>query len=541
MQRLARLMKNGWLAVLLVAIVFAPLLLQPRDLASRAGAERTLVIITPHNEAIRYEFGRGFAEWHHARTGERVRVDWRSPGGTSEIARYLAGEYFASFQNHWTRKLNRPWSGEVERAYTNHKIVPGPPGEETIEQQARRAFLESDCSSKIDLFFGGGTFDYQLQADAGRLVDSGVVQANPDLFGPNGIPPSLGGEAFWDPEGRWIGTCLGAFGICSNADSLKRLGIPKPPARWIDLADQRYFREVALANPTQSSSVNKAFEMLIQQHMLATMKRAGAVPGSPGEREALAQGWSEAMKLIRKIGANARYFTDSSTKIALDVGAGEAAAGMTIDFYGRFQSEALRSAGGVSRLYYADAIGGTSAGADPIGLLRGAPNRDIAVRFIEYSMSREGQKLWNWKVGAPGGPHRYALRRLPIHPALYTADLKQHRSDADVNPYELAQTFTYHGAWTGPLFRQIAFVVRVMCIDPHQELASAWQALARAGFPPEATRTFENTDLVAYARVTTRFKEALGSKITEVQLAKELADAFRSQYLEARKLAESGR
>ena len=47
------------------------------------------------------------------------------------------------------------------------------------------------------------------------------------------------------------------------------------------------------------------------------------------------------MRLLMRIGANSRYFTDASTKIAIDVAAGEAAAGMTIDFYGRFQSEVV--------------------------------------------------------------------------------------------------------------------------------------------------------------------------------------------------------
>ena len=60
------------------------------------------------------------------------------------------------------------------------------------------------------------------------------------------------------------------------------------------------------------------------------------------------------MQLLMKIGANARYFTDASTKIALDVEAGEAAAGMTIDFYGRFQSEAVRKPDGSSRLQYVE-------------------------------------------------------------------------------------------------------------------------------------------------------------------------------------------
>lgn len=542
--------KQWWLLALLAAVVLVPILLRPAvsNLGDLNG--RPLVIITPHNEAIREEFGRGFTKWHLARTGEVARVDWRSPGGTSEITRYLEGEFFASFQHYWTSTLGRPWNAQVEGAYANPKVALGENSEEdTQEQQARRAFLNSNVTSRIDLFFGGGVFDYQRQATAGRLVSSGFVEAHPELFNERVIPQSLGGESFWDKEGRWIGACLGAFGICSNRDALQRIGVSEPPVRWTDLTDPRYFHEIALANPTQSSSVNKAFEMLIQQQMLNAMSRAKAGAGDSltpeQEREAVKTGWVTAMQVLQKIAANARYFTDSSTKIALDVSAGEAAAGMTIDFYGRFESEAVRGPDGSSRLLYVDAVAGTSAGADPIGMLRGAPNPDLAKSFIAFVMSSEGQKLWNWKVGTPGGPERYALRRLPILPSLYAPEFEQFRSDPSVNPYTIAGNFTYHDKWTGPLFRQIAFIVRVMCIDPHQELTAAWETLIRAGFPPEAMAAFSDVSAVDYAAANGRIKEALAagsdSKIREVQLAKELADTFRTQYQRAAELAAAGR
>lgn len=518
---------------LLLAVLVGPILLRPNgERVTRAG-EQALVVITPHSEAIRSEFGRAFAAQYLARTGQRVRVDWRTPGGTSEIGRYVASEYLAAFQNHWTRTLGRPWSKVVETGFDNAKVVPASnPAQDTPEQQARRAFLASNVGCKIDLFFGGGAYDFQQQAKAGRLVDCGFATAHPELFGDGAgkIPETLSGEPFWDPQGRWIGNVVSSFGICYNMDSLARLGIAPPPARWADLAEPRFFHEIALANPTQSSSVNKAFEMLIQQQM------------SEAGEAGVAEGWARAMRLLMKIGANARYFTDSSTKIALDVEAGEAAAGMTIDFYGRFQSEAVRKPDGSSRLQYVNAAGGTSVGVDPIGLFRGAPNPELAREFIAFVMSPDGQKLWNWRVGAPGGPQRYALRRLPVLPALYAPEFRSLRSDPEVDPYALAQSFTYRGEWTGALFGPIAFTFRVMCIDTHDELTAAWRALIAAGFPPEATAVFEDVSAVDYAVAGGRMREALGGdKIKEVQLAKELADRFRAQYRRAGELARAGR
>jgi len=538
-------MKSWPLFLLLAAVLIAPIALRPKDTRSLTPApgERALVLITPHNESIRYEFGRAFEAHYFAKTGTRVRLDWRTPGGTSEIGRYVASEYLAAFQDHWVRKLGRPWSGAVAASFDNPKVaLDDTPADDTVEQQARRAFLDAPVSSKLDVFFGGGSFDFEQQARAGRLVDTGFVREHPEIFNDTTVPRVVSGEPYWDPQGRWIGTVVSSFGIVYNTDSLRRLGIERPPAQWADLADARLLHQIALANPTQSSSVNKSLEMLIQQQMqqaaAAIAKNEGSLPAAEQEKRAVAAGWARAMQLLMKIGANARYFTDASTKIALDVEAGEAAAGMTIDFYGRFQSEAVRRPDGSSRLQYVSVVGGSSVGVDPVGVFRGAPNADVAKEFIRFVLSVEGQKLWNWKVGTPGGPHHYALRRLPVLPQLYAEEFKPLRSDPEVDPYELARSFTYHDAWTGRLFRPMAFIFRVMCIDPHDELVAAWSALIAADFPPDAMAVFSDVEAVNYAAASGSIRDSLsGDKITEVQLAKTLADRFRTQYRRAAELA----
>ncbi len=538
------MLKQAPLFLLLAVVLIGPIVLRPKQAALQTTAgERALVLITPHNESIRFEFSRGFEDHYFKKTGQRVRLDWRTPGGTSEIGRYVASEYLAAFQDHWTRKLKRPWSGAVAASFDNPKItLDDTPADDTIEQQARRAFLASDVSCKLDVFYGGGSFDFEQQARAGRLIDCGFVREHPELFNDNVIPRTVSGEPYWDPEGRWIGNVISSFGIVYNVDSLRRLHIDQPPTQWADLADPRLLHQIALANPTQSSSVNKSLEMLIQQQMGRKVEERRTKGEAEDEGSAVREGWTEAMRLLMKIAANARYFTDASTKIALDVEAGEAAAGMTIDFYGRFQSEAVRKPDGSSRLQYANVVGGSSVGVDPIGIFRGAPNADVAKEFVAYVLSIEGQKLWNWKVGTPGGPRRYALRRMPVLPALYAPEFKPLRSDPEVNPYELARTFTYHDAWTGRLFKPTAFIFRVMCIDPHDELTKAWSALIEADFPPEASAVFSDVTRVDYAAASGEIRDALGGdKIKEVQLAKQLADHFRAQYRRSAELARAGR
>ncbi|MEA3205654.1 MAG: iron(III) transport system substrate-binding protein, partial [Verrucomicrobiota bacterium] len=54
--------------------------------------EDELVIISPHNETIRFEFTRAFADYYRKASGRSVHIDWRLPGGTTEIVRYLNSE-----------------------------------------------------------------------------------------------------------------------------------------------------------------------------------------------------------------------------------------------------------------------------------------------------------------------------------------------------------------------------------------------------------------------------------------------------------------
>src|ERR1041384_1427416 len=117
-----RTMKRLVIILSLAGTVAIPFVLRPKQAGSES-ADVTLVLVTPHNEAIRHEFGIGFKEWYKARTGKTVFIDWRVIGGTTEIARFLEGEYVASFQNYWTNELKKPWSTEVLVGFQNGKLA----------------------------------------------------------------------------------------------------------------------------------------------------------------------------------------------------------------------------------------------------------------------------------------------------------------------------------------------------------------------------------------------------------------------------------
>jgi iron(III) transport system substrate-binding protein len=515
----------------LLAIIVLPFVMRPRRPASAgtdlAAVER-LVIITPHNEPVRYEFARAFRAFM-AGQGRCVEIDWRSPGGTAEIARYLASEYTASFQHYWTGQLHRSWSAKVAGGFmAASPAPPSSPSTAVVDEgaQARQAFLASEVGCGLDLLFGGGSVDHVRHARAGRLVDAGVVAAHPDLFGPGGIPQDLGGQVLWDRQGRWIGACLASFGICFNRDSLTRLGVAVPSS-WQALTDPRLRGEIALADPSKSGSAAKAFETIIQ----AEMQRAGVV-----------EGWARAIRLIRRVGGNARYFTDSSSKVALDVNAGDAAVGTCIDYYGRFQRESLSALGYPGRVGYAAPPGETAVDADPIGLLRGAPHRALAVAFIEFVLSPAGQKLWAFRQGTPGGPERYTLGRLPMLRDLYGHPFDDARADLGEDPYDPEGRLDYHEPWTGPLFGAIAFVVRTMCVETEPELRSAYGALVAAHFPPQATALFDDLSLVDYATVSGPIQAALRSSdpLAEAAWARRLVEHFRDVYRRTAALARAG-
>lgn len=526
-------MKRLVLLLVLVGIVALPFGLRPRRVAV-AQADDTVVVITPHNEAIRFEYARGFAKWYRAKTGRSVAIDWRIVGGTSEIARFLEGEYTTAFENHWVRRLGRPWSAEVQAGYQRARLPADAPA---MVQAARAEFLASEVSSGIDVFFGGGTYDFDRQAAAGRLVDSGLRQMHPEWFTDAVIPQRNRGEDYWRADGLWIGTVLSSYGIIFSRESLRRLGFARDPMHWSDLADPRLVGEVGLADPTKSGSVAKAFENILQQQM----QRRRATADEPA---AVRAGWVDGLRLIQLIGANARYFTDSSQKPPIDVAAGDCAAGLCIDFYGRQQQEAVRRRAGAAsdRIGYVTPAGGSVASVDPIALMRGAPNRAAAIAFIEYALSLEGQKLWNLRPRTPGGPRRFALRRTPVRRDFHANEAwRALRSDPEDLPYEQRDPLVYREAWTRDLFREMAFVIRVMCQDTHAELARAWRAIIEAPEPAKsrALAALQDLSAVNYDRVSRELRARLGArdKVEEVRLARELGDFFRANYTRAERIA----
>jgi ABC-type Fe3+ transport system substrate-binding protein len=418
--------------VLFVGLLAAPFLFRPARPPAPADA-RQVIVITPHNEQIRQEYARAFEAWHEREHGERVHVVYNVPGGTSEIRKMLEAQYIAALE-----------AGET-------------PG------------------GQADLLFGGGTYEHDRKLKRGVTIErDGVARAEPisapvafdqawldTVYGENRV----GNVKLYDPDGHWFGTALSGFGIVYNRDALAALGLDEPTT-WSDLCHPDLRGWVALVNPGQSGSISTAFQAILDR-----------------------LGWREGWAILRRAGANARYFSGSSLRAPTDVSAGDAAMGVCIDFFGRYQAQAIRVAGGGARIGYVDPPGVSVIDPDPISMLRGAPEPELARRFIEFCLSEEGQALWQFAIGDDAGdglgPRMFELRRLPVRRSMY--ERHRDRMIDDVNPYELARAVED----ADPNVRAfIAIVFAAIVMDTHEPARRAWAAIVEhPAFPADRPLT----------------------------------------------------
>lgn len=486
---------RAWIIFGLLALIVALPMLMRRETATTSSrkADDTLVILTPHNESIRQEYGEAFARHWKKTTGRSLHIDWRTPGGTSEIRMVLDAGFKAA------------------------------------EETGRKGI-------GVDVFFGGGEPDFAGQAKKGRFVALRVFESHPEWFADGGpVPQTFTGERYYAADHGWVGTCLSQFGICYNPDVLRRLKI-EPPAKWRDLTDPAYEGTLALADPTKSGSVARTFELLVQGEMQRGLTAPGADPKTAKE-----EGWISGLQLIQRMSANARYFTDSAPKIPQDVGQGNSAAGMCIDFYGRSYSSELTTADGRPRVVWIAPVGGTTLSADPVAVLKGADHPEVAQGFVEFCMSPEAQVLWFGKPGTPGGPVNRSLHRIPIRRDVYTPEILANSSMPSARPFDDPGNFTYQRELTGAAFNTLRQLVKIMCIDSHEEMKAAWSALRDAGMPEDALAVFSDVSRVSYEKAGHGDAVLDGpDALKAADRAAELGEWFRANYRKAEAMAKKG-
>lgn len=449
-------------AVVFLGLVALPLALRPSEKSEPTGGLRQLIVITPHLAQLREEFDAGFRRWHEAKYGEAVRIQYLSPGGTSEIIKQLSAQYAAAWD-----------AGKIDR--------------ETFEAEPGTV--------PIDVMFGGGSFDHGRLMTAltvRRAQEDGTTEAVvlpmsvPAGFTPAQLeswfgPNAVGSQPLYEQGQHWVATALSSFGIVYNRRVYEELGLAAPTS-FHDLADPRLMNLVAMADPRQSGSMTTTLDYILAK-----------------------EGWEGGWRLLRELSANARYFSGSSGKPPIDVSSGEAAAGLAIDFYGKGQAQSALAPGekpGEGRVGYVDPAGSVYIDPDPVSILRGGPEPELAKRFVEYLLTEQGQSVWNFRPnaelrseeraydesGALLGPSVYALRRMPARRVMYEKHMP--RLMDRVNPFLLAGTDK-----PSPWRSAIAPMMAAFGIDTSEELKEAWVALSAAraeeGFPAEVLAEME--------------------------------------------------
>ncbi len=499
-----------------------------------------VVVVCAHNKTVRDEYEQAFRKWYKAKRGRDVRIDFRSPGGTSDITRYIEDRFRAEFR-FALEKEGIGWEKEYGDIFKDNK---------RNDHWIRQKFLNSDVGIGIDVFAGGGTFEHSRMANCGYAVDGKIKERHPEWFGENAIPAAFGGDVICHPEGKYYGVVLSTFGILYNKDRLNELSVKTPPERWKDLADGRFFNTLVLADPTKSGSANKCYEIIVQQCMAEAEKNLRRPEDfSDGQWNACWQnaGWRDGLNMLKRIFANARTITDSASKVVGEVGSGNAAAGTAIDTYGFTEELWSEHCYGESKVAYVMPKGGTAVGTDPVQILRGAPNRQVAEDFVEFLLSIEGQQLHAYKAGTPGGPEKNTLSRAPVRRELYTPDHSKYLFKADYNPYAAGADFEYRGRLTGPYYSLLRQVIKALMLDPHEEMRSAWRAVIAAGGPekvPEAMKKFNELpfsyeEAGKMAKALQIGKENSASDVAA--LMREWSRRASENYREAERLAKEGR
>jgi len=339
---------------------------------------------------------------------------------------------------------------------------------------------------EIDIFWGGGVDPYIAAKQRGQLL---AYKVDDEIL--DKIPASIAGIPMYDSEYAWYGTALSGFGIIYNKALLALEGLPTPET-WEDLTDPELKGWIGSADPRHSGSTHMMYEIILQ-----------------------AYGWEDGMKLCTLMGANIKTFPPSSSAVPKSVGAGDVAYGLAIDFYAWSEVSKV----GADKIGYIMPEGLTVINPDSIAILKGAPNLEIAQRFVTYVLSEEGQKLWMLPVGADDGPEEYLLGRLCVIPDLYTelADV----TVVPINPFEVTSTLEYDPDLGSIRYSLVNDLIGATIIDSHEDLAATWGEIIGA----EKTLT--------EAGITSTKVEDAKDKMGEVPLTEEEALAAAEQWSDA--------
>lgn len=312
-------------------------------------------------------------------------------------------------------------------------------------------FEKNPQSIGIDIFWGGGEQPH-YDLDSRNLLTPYLL---PDYLRIE-IPQNIVNIPLYNLKETWHASAISSFGIFFNKKANKLLKIPNPQS-WEDLASPLYYKNVSIADPRRSSS-NVTILLIILR----------------------AYGWERGWQILTGIAANTKKFLHSSTDPIRAVVSGETTCGLTVGYYARAKILEL----GGANLGFVMPQGKTILNADPISILKGAPNLEVAKRFVEFLLQADMQKILVLPKGHKDGPLHATLGRMAVNRKTYE-DLKSIYAVED-NPFELdGPTFRFDMEEATRLQGVFMDLYAATLIDSHQSLRKAWKAIIRRGMKEE--------------------------------------------------------
>ena len=301
----------------------------------------------------------------------------------------------------------------------------------------------------IDIFFGGGTDNYLRLSNMGWLHAYQLPETQLEQ-----MMQSFQGIPLYDAEYQWYGAALSSFGIMYNEELRELLKLPKATA-WEDLGNLALLGRIGAADPRESGSAHMVYEIILQT-----------------------LGWEDGFALLTKLGGNVRGFSAGANAIPTDVVAGQVIYGLAIDFYAYGQIAVV----GADKIKYVVPADGAVVTADPIAILKGAPNLPVAQKFLEFVLSENAQKLWMLRDTDPEGPKwKGGLNRASVLPTLY--DTLGERGIVP-NPFAMeGAPFQYDSKKGGTRWNIVNDLFGVLIIDSHKDLVNAWKAIQKCKDP----------------------------------------------------------
>lgn len=229
---------------------------------------------------------------------------------------------------------------------------------------------EQPAGSRPEVFWASAPDAFEVLS-SGKLLTK-IGPGNP------AIPAKVGNYPVNDPEGFYRGQALAGYGLMWNTRYMSANKLPAPK-EWADLVKPVYFGHLAISSPSRSGTTHLTVETILQ-----------------------GEGWTKGWAQMLAICGNSAAITERSFGVPDGVSNGQYGIGLVIDFFGL----AAKNSGMPVEFVYPSVTAIVPAN---IGLIAGAKSPEAGRRFIEFTLSEEGQMLLLQKD----------ISRLPVLPSIY--------------------------------------------------------------------------------------------------------------------------